>query len=147
MPGAKLMRRGLLAMAALPLLVGAGMPAAPDVVVVVSAASRITEIPRLHLVDLFMGRTSRFPDGAPAVPVDQRPGSADRAAFSSAFLGRSEAQVKAHWAKIIFTGRGRPPVEAASGEAVRTMVAADPQAIGYLDRKLIDASVRVVRVR
>lgn len=117
------------------------------VVVIVSAKNPLTEISRLHLADLYMGRTTRFPNGAPAVPVDLQSGSAARAAFCESYLGRSEAQLKAHWSKIIFTGRGRPPAEASNGEAIRTLVAGDPRAIGYLDRRLVDSSVRVVRIR
>lgn len=116
------------------------------VVVIVSASSSVTEISRLLLADLYTGRASRFPNGAPAVPIDQKPGSAERATFCENFLGRSEAQLKAHWAKIIFTGRGRPPAEASDGETVRRMVARDPRAIGYVDSRLVDATVRVIRV-
>jgi ABC-type phosphate transport system substrate-binding protein len=120
---------------------------ADTVVVIVAAASPLTEISRLHLTDLYLGRTSRFSNGTPAVPIDQSPGSADRAAFSQTYLGRSEAQIKAHWSKLIFTGRGRPPAEASNGEAARNMVARDPRAIGYLDPRLVDSTVRIVRVR
>jgi ABC-type phosphate transport system substrate-binding protein len=129
--------------------VPAERPLAPadTVVVVVSAASTVTEISRLHLADLYMGRTTRFPNGMPAVPIDQRPGSAERAVFTETYLGRSEAQIKAYWSKIIFTGRGRPPAEASSGEAVLTIVAADPRAIGYLDRRLVNSTVRIVNVQ
>jgi ABC-type phosphate transport system substrate-binding protein len=116
------------------------------VVVIVSTASPVTEISRLLLTDLYTGRASRFPNGTPAVPVDQRPGSVERAAFSESFLGRSEAQIKAHWAKIIFTGRGRPPAEVSDGQAVRRLVARDARAIGYVDSRLVDSTVRIVRV-
>jgi ABC-type phosphate transport system substrate-binding protein len=122
-------------------------PAGADtVVVVVSAASGVTEMSRLHLADLYLGRTTRFPNGAQAVAIDQRPGSPVRAAFSAAFLGRSEAQVKAYWSKIIFTGRGRPPAEASGDEAVRDLIAGDPRAIGYIDPRLVNSTIRVVRV-
>jgi hypothetical protein len=55
--------------------------------------------------------------------------------------------MKAHWSKIIFTGRGRPPAEAADDAAVRDIVAGDPRAIGYIDASLVDSRLRVVRVR
>jgi ABC-type phosphate transport system substrate-binding protein len=122
-------------------------PADTDtVVVVVSAASAVTEISRLHLADLYMGRTTRYPNGSPAVPIDQRTGSPVRAAFSATYLGRSEAQMKAHWSRIIFTGRGRPPTEASSDDAVRDLIAGDPRAIGYIDPRRVNSKVRVVRV-
>lgn len=116
------------------------------VVVIVSAASKIKSLPHLHLEDLYLGRTSRFPDGSPAVPIDQKPGTRDRSAFSNEFLGRSEAQIKAHWSKMIFTGRGRPPAEAVDAQELKKLVAENPRAIGYIDRRLVDATVRVVVV-
>jgi hypothetical protein len=116
------------------------------VVVVVSAASPVTEISRLHLADLYLGRTTRFPNGTPAVPIDQRAGSAVRAAFSTTYLGRSEAQIKAHWSRIVFTGRGRPPLEASNDDAMRDLIAGDPRAIGYIDPRRLNSKVRVVRV-
>jgi hypothetical protein len=118
-----------------------------SVVVVVSAASTVTEISRLQLFDLYMGRSTRFPNGSPAVPIDLRSGSPGRTVFSDIYLGRSEAQMKAHWSKIVFTGRGRPPAEVASGEELRDLLARDPKAIGYLDRRLVDARLRIVSVR
>lgn len=117
------------------------------VVVVVSAESSVTEMPRLHLVDLYLGRTSRFPDGDRAQPLDLAAGSPVREAFYETYLERSPAQIKAHWSKLVFTGRGRPPESVGDGEAMRERIAGDPRAIGYLDRRLVDESVRVVEVR
>ncbi len=137
----------------LPLLSVPGAQAAPKatavdtIVVVVSASSRVTEISHLHLADLYLGRTTRFGDGSPAVPINQRSRTTARDAFFETYLGRSEAQMKAHWSKVIFTGRGRPPAEVANGEAMRTLVAANPRAIGYLDSRLVTSRLRVVRVQ
>lgn len=118
-----------------------------EVVVVISAESSVTEMSRLHLADLYLGRTSRFPNGEPAEPIDQEPGSPDREAFYETYLGRSPAEIKAHWSKIIFTGRGRPPKDAQGSEEIKELVANDPQAIGYIARDLVDDSVRVVQVK
>lgn len=120
---------------------------ADTVVVVVSARSTVTEISRLHLADLYMGRTTRFPDGGPAEPLDQRAGSQARIVFLEEYLDRTESQMKSHWSRLIFTGRGRPPREVAGGEAVRELVARDTRAIGYVDAGLVDGSLRRVRVR
>jgi ABC-type phosphate transport system substrate-binding protein len=123
------------------------MTSADSVVVVVSVRSSVGAISKLHLADLYLGRTARFQNGAPATPIDQRSGSAMRAEFTETILNRSEAQMKAHWSKIIFTGRGRPPREVSGDAAVRDIVARDPQAIGYIDASLVDSRVRVVRVQ
>lgn len=116
------------------------------VIVVVSTSSPLTQISRLHLADLYMGRATRFPNGKAATPIDQKAGTPARAAFSEEYLGRSEAQMKSYWSKLIFTGRGRPPREADDGRAMKAIVARDPGAIGYIDARLLDASVRRVRV-
>ena len=120
---------------------------ADDVVAVVSAKSPITSLSQAQLADIFLGKTTRFPDGSPAMPLDQNEESPVRERFYAQFTGKSPAQVKAHWSKIIFTGRGQPPRQLAGGADVRRAVAETPGAIGYIDSKLVDSSVRVVSLR
>lgn len=120
--------------------------AADSVVVVVSAESPVAELPRMRLADIYLGRVSRFPDGRPAVPIDQSPGSRARDAFYETYLGRSGSEIKAHWSKLVFTGRGRPPRDVADGEAVKELVADNPGVLGYLSLGMVDESVRIVRI-
>jgi ABC-type phosphate transport system substrate-binding protein len=122
---------------------GTGMATA-EVVAVVSARGPATVMTTNQVVDIFLGRTSRFPDGRPAVPVDQAEGSAVRDEFYFAYAGKSQSQLNAHWAKIVFTGRGHPPIALANDLEVRKYLADHPGAIGYIERNLVDASVRVV---
>jgi ABC-type phosphate transport system substrate-binding protein len=118
--------------------------AAQDVVAVVSAKSPVKELSSGQVADIFLGKTTRFPDGSPAVPIDLQEESNLREKFYAQYTGKSPAQVKAHWSKIIFTGRGQPPVQASDGVQARRMVAENPNAIGYIDNKLVDSSVRVL---
>ena len=120
---------------------------ADDVVPVVSAKSPVTALSQAQLADIFLGKTTRFPDGTLATPIDQNEDSPARERFYAQFTGKSPAQVKAHWSKIIFTGRGQPPRQVPGGPDVRRAVVETPGAIGYLDAKLVDSSVRVVPVR
>lgn len=125
-------------------LAAARLGAESDVVVVVSRESAVTALTREQVADLFLGKLSRFPGGVKAAPIDQPEGSAVRDAFYSEFAGKSAAQVKAHWSKIIFTGRGQPPPEVADGKAALLRLASDPAAVAYLQRSLVDDSVRIV---
>lgn len=129
----------------LALLQGSFAANAQDVVAVVSAKSPITALNAEQVADIFLGKTGRFPDGTMAVPIDQLEDSPLRERFYAAFTGKSPAQVKAHWSKIIFTGRGQPPRQAASGVEARKWIAENPNAIGYIDAALVDASVRVIK--
>ena len=58
--------------------------------------------------------------------------------------GRSPAQVKAFWAKLIFTGRGRPPAVVSDREELIDRLIADPNAIGYIDSSYVDDRVKIV---
>jgi ABC-type phosphate transport system substrate-binding protein len=119
-------------------------PARADVVAVVSAKSAVTTLTVTQLTDIFLGKVSRFPNGAQAVPMDQLEGSVVRDEFYAKFAGKSAAQIKAFWSKIIFTGRGQPPKEVADGIEMKKRVSQNRAAIGYIDRSLVDDSVRVV---
>jgi len=119
-------------------------PARANVVAVVSVKSAVTTLTKVQLTDIFLGKANRFPNGAPAVPIDQPEGSVAREEFYAKFAGKSAAQVKAFWAKIIFTGRGQPPKEVADGIELKKRIAEDPSAIGYIDEKIVDDGVRVV---
>jgi ABC-type phosphate transport system substrate-binding protein len=132
-----------LALIGLALSLGAG-GAAADVVAVVSARSPVVALSKNQVVDIFLGKASRFPDGSQAVPIDQVEGSDAREEFYLKFDNMSPAQIKAHWSKIIFTGRGQPPKEVANGVEVKKLLLEDPRAIGYIERKLVDGSVKVL---
>src|SRR5437868_1336775 len=58
----------LLAAVAAAAALGAG---AEDVVAVVSAKSTVLSLNSAQVADIFLGKTSRFPDGSAAVPIDQ----------------------------------------------------------------------------
>ncbi|MGJ7915290.1 phosphate ABC transporter substrate-binding protein [Massilia sp. LXY-6] len=140
---AKLSRR-LLAAAVMSL---AGMAAgAADLVVIVSARNPVTALRPDQVAAIFLGQAARFPDGLEAVPLDQPLGSKLRDKFYQRVAGKTPALLKVHWSKMVFTGHGQPPGEAAGSAAVRRRVAEDPELIGYIDRAALDPSVRPVLV-
>ena len=120
---------------------------AQDVVAVVSAKSPVTALNAGQVADIFLGKTSRFPDGTQAVPIDQAEESELRDRFYSTYAGKSPSQVKAHWAKIIFTGRGQPPRQVGNSQEAKKAIADNPHAIGYIDARHVDTSVRVLAAR
>jgi ABC-type phosphate transport system substrate-binding protein len=115
-----------------------------DVVVVVSAKSPVAALSKNQIVDIFLGKSNRFPDGRPVVPIDLVEGSAVRDEFYREFADKSPAQIKAYWSKIIFTGRGTPPLEVDNGLAMKKRIIAHPNDIGYIDRDMVDGSVKVL---
>lgn len=117
-----------------------------EIVVVVSAQNPIQTLSRSELADIYLGRRTQFPHGERIVLIDQRDGSAAHGTFYREFLGRTPAEIKSHWSRLIFTGRGQPPHTVPNGEAVADAVAGHPGAIGYLASEHVDERLQVVRV-
>jgi ABC-type phosphate transport system substrate-binding protein len=142
-PRVSIASRMMLSAAALALSVCSAYASA-DVVAVVSSKSPVGGLSKNQVSDIFLGRASHFPSGEVALPIDQSEGSSLRDEFYAKVVGKTAPQVKAHWAKIIFTGRGRPPEEAPNSAEVKKIIVQNPNAIGYIDKSLVDASVKVV---
>lgn len=141
-----ILRRFAAPLVATILLGAAGAACASELVVVVSARSPVVTLRPDQVAAIFLGQELRFPDGVEAVPLDQRIGSPLRDNFYARVAGKTPALLKAYWSKMVFTGRGQPPAEAADSAAVRRRVAENPELIGYIDRGALDASVRPVLV-
>jgi ABC-type phosphate transport system substrate-binding protein len=112
--------------------------------VVVSSKSTITTLSADQVADIFLGKASRFPNGILSTPIDLSDGSAERDRFYAKYASKTPAQLKAYWSKIIFTGRGQPPKAVQSDLDMRQFIAANSTAIGYIDEKMVDDSIRVV---
>ena len=117
---------------------------AAEIAVVVSATTSVSSLTEDQLADIYLGRSNRFPNGTPAVPCDLAEDSPLRETFYARVIGKTPAQIKAHWSKMIFTGRGEPPREVASSAAAKTLVVARPGVVCYIDKALVDLSVTVL---
>lgn len=120
--------------------------AASDVVLVVSLKSGVSSLTQEQVADIFLGKTGTFPNGAHVIPIDQQDGTSERESFYQDFIGKTAAQVRAYWSKIVFTGKGYPPIEVAPPQRVKRVVRDNPNYIGYIERRDVDDSVRVVEV-
>lgn len=127
------LRAGLLPAVAVALL-GLVSPARAEVVMVVAAANPLTSLSPTQAANIFLGRSSVLYGDRRALVLDQVEGSGTRAEFYRTLLGWSPAQVKAHWSKMVFTGRGQPPRQLEDDAAVAAFIAANPDAIGYMQR-------------
>jgi ABC-type phosphate transport system substrate-binding protein len=122
----------------------AAAAARADVVAVVSAKSAVTTLSKSQVAGIFLGKATRFPNGVQAVPIDQADGSVARDEFYAKLAGKSAAQLRAYWSKIIFTGRGQPPPQVANSEEMKKRLMQNPAAIGYIESNRVDDTVKVV---
>ena len=112
--------------------------ASAETVVIVSQKNPATRMFSEQASQFFLGKSNLF------TPVDQAEGSHIRADFYQKVAEKDPAQVKALWSKLVFTGKATPPKEYASSAEVKKAVAADPKAIGYIDKSAVDDTVKVI---
>jgi ABC-type phosphate transport system substrate-binding protein len=114
------------------------LPAMAEVVVVVNAKAAESSMTKDQVAQFFLGKSSAY------TPVDQPDSAPIRAEFYKKVTDKEASQVKALWSKLVFTGKATMPKEAGDSAAVKKAVAADPKAIGYIEKSAVDASVKVV---
>lgn len=115
-----------------------------QVAVIVNPHSSIATMNASQIGNLFMGRTPLLPTGAIAVLTDLPEGSGVRDEFYARVAHKTPDQVKAAWARLLFSGKGSPPREFRSSEDLKHFVAGSVDAIGYVEKSAVDATVKVV---
>ena len=140
MPPVSAARLGVLI--ALPLtLFAAGAPA--QVVVVGGPRTAVPELSREQAEQLYLGRARTLPDGN-AVSLADLPAGPTRDLFYEQLTGKNPSQIRAHWSRMVFTGRALPPREVTDADQLRSLVAADPTLIGYLPAAAADGRVKIL---
>jgi len=115
-----------------------------DTVVIVGSDSGLNEISAKEAKSIFLGKSKKLPDGKAATPVEQPTESTNREAFNKKILKKNEQKLKAYWSKKVFSGKGKPPKQLNDDAAVKIFVNKTDGAIGYIDSKNIDSSVKTV---
>ena len=115
--------------------------------IVVNSANPTDSISIQQLSRIFMKETTTWNSGQPVMPVDQAANSNVRQGFSKVILGRDTSAVKSYWQRLIFSGRGVPPPEKSSDEAVLDFVREHPGAVGYVSSGTdVGSGVKVLEI-
>ena len=117
------------------LLVQLALPEAAGFVVIVNSENPVDSLPRELVEKMFLKKVLRWEDweGQPPVqPVDQRKGSGVRAAFMGQVYRQRPSRVNTYWQRVIFSGRGAPPLDLASDDEVMGFVRQNRGGIGYV---------------
>ena len=125
-------------LSAFSLAVLAAAPAQAEIVIIVSAQAQAPQV--AQVCQAFLGKLK-----APT-PVNFNEKNPLRDEFYSKACKKDPAQVQAMLGKLLFTGTGTPPAEVDSAAAMKKAIAADPRAVGYVDKKDVDASVKAIAI-
>lgn len=110
---------------------------AAEIVVIVNPKNPATRMFSEQAGQFFLGKSTLF------TPVEHTDGAL-RNEFYKKVLDKDATQVKAIWSKLVFTGKASAPKEYASSAEVKKAVAADANAIGYIEKSQVDDTVKVI---
>lgn len=113
--------------------------------VIVNPSNPVSSMSREDVSRIFLKKTTKFPDGRGASPVDLPANSPIRESFSKDVHGKSSSAVDAYWQQLIFSGRDIPPPQK-SESGVLEFVRSNGNAIGYVPSGADTAGVKVINV-
>lgn len=126
------------------LLAAAGLAGIKNMAVVVSAGSKLTDVPLADLTKLCKGTQKTWPDGKNFVLVMKDPDSPDMHVAAQKLFGAAPGETKTLIAKL---NESRVTVKIVDNdEDLLRTVGATPGAAGIIDVYSINSSVKVLRV-
>jgi hypothetical protein len=126
------------------LMAASAVPAIKNMAVVVSAGSKLSDVPLADLTKLCKGTQKSWADGKTFMLVMKDPESPEMRIAVQKLFGAAPGEVKASLAKLNET-RVIVKIVASDEDLIRT-VEATPGAVGVIDVYAINSSVKVLRV-
>lgn len=139
------MKKNLLAMTAgiLFLLVTSNSSFA-EVAVIVNKQNQATSISKKDLSNIFKQKQKTWADGGIIEVVTLPKDNPLMEKFSESVLDMSSSDLEKYYLKNALSGKGQPPRTAQSPSEVKSIVGDNKNAIGLIDSKDADPSVKVI---
>ena len=115
----------------------------PPVAVVAHPAVSADTLSHQQLRRIYLGKTTRWEDGRSIHPVLFQ-GEPVHDHFVREVLGRSPESFSVYWKRMVFTGKGRPPLAFERAEALADYVRETPGAIGFLPAPADTAGLKLM---
>jgi len=101
---------------------------------------------KTKLAKIYLGKLKKYSNGQRIKPVDLPKNSKEHIKFYKTVVKKSNSAVNRYWSKLKYTGKGKPPKELETAHDVMEWVANNEGAIGYIDGKYLNKSVKVVLI-
>jgi ABC-type phosphate transport system substrate-binding protein len=115
-----------------------------EVVVIANKDVSETSMSKDKVKQIFLGKVVKWQDGSRIHFVTLKGDS--HKDFLKEYIGRSEAQYKTYWKKILFTGKGSMPKSFDTEEEMAQYVANTAGAIGYVSTNAATENVATITV-
>jgi ABC-type phosphate transport system substrate-binding protein len=113
--------------------------------IIVNPANPATSISKDEVSRIFLKKSTKFPDGRGASPVDLPVNSSIRESFSKNVLGKPASAVDAYWQQQIFSGRDIPPPQKSEAAAIN-LVRSNENGIAYVSAGADIGGLKVITV-
>jgi len=121
-----------------------GTPVNAEPVVIVNARSEVDRLSQDEVINIFLGRYRRLPNGDVAIPVDQPDGSALKNQFYRKLVNKNLNEINAYWSRLIFSGKTSPPKQAVNAAEVAALMSGNSGGVSYIERAQVDNRFRIV---
>jgi ABC-type phosphate transport system substrate-binding protein len=115
-----------------------------EVAVIVHPSNSTASLSVDEVKDIFLGKTKKFSNGSKIIVTDHQSGSV-KDEFLDKVIQKNANQFKAYWSRLIFTGKGRAPVNVDDSSVVGK-VGSNADYIGYVEPSKVSDAVKVVAV-
>jgi ABC-type phosphate transport system substrate-binding protein len=113
-------------------------------ILVVVHPSNTSTFDKSTIKKMFLGKKKSFSNGRTAILLSSLAKSTATEEFNKKVIGKSSNQLNGYWSKMIFTGKGTPPQSMPSADEIISAIAANPDAIGYIDSSEVTDAVKIV---
>lgn len=129
LPGIVVLAMAMLCSVCVAPVLAAGDP----IVIIVNQANPVENLSKGELKKLFMSDRSKWDTGKAVAPVMVSAGAPERTAFLKIVCSMNDADFNKYFVQAAFTGKSAtPPKEVSSAQAVKSVVASSPGAIGFV---------------
>jgi len=125
------------------LLMGIGAASPADELVIILNKDNPQQVTAAAIARIYAGDMLTWENGSAILVIDQGDTPSSAVFFGS--FGKSYANYKATWTRLMFTGKATPPKSLGSDAEVKAQVSANKAAIGYIKASSVDESVRSLK--
>ena len=113
--------------------------------IVVNPSNPVASMSKDELSRIFLKKSTKFPEGRGASPVDQSVNSSVRESFSTNVIGKPASAVDAYWQQQIFSGRDIPPPQKSEAAAI-SFVRSNENGIAYVSAGADIGGLKVITI-
>jgi len=116
-----------------------------DIIIIVNKRLSADTLSLDEIRDIFQRKKTLWDDGE-KITIALLAGGRTHQSFVRNYIHKTPAQYHRYWKKLVFSGRGIPPLTFRSETSLMSHVALTQGAIGYISSKIKPAGVKVIRV-